>query len=142
MHSSDWLQIRRPASTRSGHTEDHAVVRTCGGCTLCCKVPAIPTLEKKSNEWCKFCNIGNGCAIYNLRPQVCIDFHCLWLNSNQPEEWRPDRVNFYAVEESDELVKIRVDGDHPAAWREGVGKQIVDHFQTEGKHVLIDVGMQ
>ena len=51
-------------------------------------------------------------------------------------------MKFYAVEESDELIKIRVDADHPAAWQEGVGKQIVDWFRAEGKHVLVDAGMQ
>jgi hypothetical protein len=99
-------------------------------------------LQKKSNEWCGFCNRGEGCAAYAMRPKVCVEFSCLWLESDQPENWRPDKVNFYAVKEGEDLIKIRVDADHPTAWREGIGKEIVDQFRAEGKHVLVDVGMQ
>jgi hypothetical protein len=99
-------------------------------------------LQKKSNEWCGFCNRGEGCAAYAMRPKVCVEFSCLWLESDQPEQWRPDKVNFYAVKEGEDLIKIRVDADHPTAWREGIGKEIVDQFRAEGKHVLVDVGMQ
>src|SRR5215475_977681 len=142
MYSKHWLQIGGSAGAQSRHAEDHSVVRSCNGCTLCCKIPAVPVLEKKTNEWCVLCDQGKGCSRYHWRPQVCEDFNCLWLISDQPEEWRPDRVGFYAVEESKELVKIRVDADRPTAWQEGVGKQIVDDFRARGKHVLVNVGMQ
>lgn len=141
MHSRHWLQIWGSTSTQSRHVEDHPDV-SCDGCTLCCKIPRIPALDKKSNEWCGFCNRNKGCSIYQLRPTPCVDFNCLWLSGQQPVEWRPDRVHLYTVEESNDLIKVRVDADHPTAWQEGVGKQMVDHFRSKGKHVLVSVGMQ
>ena len=51
-------------------------------------------------------------------------------------------MHLYAVEESEDLVKVRVDAEHPTAWQEGNGKQMLDHFRAEGRHVLVSVGMQ
>ena len=135
------MQVWGSARARTRPIEDNADVK-CNGCTLCCKIPRIPILQKKSNEWCRFCSQNKGCSIYASRPQPCVDFNCLWLISDLSEEWRPDKVHFYAVEESSELIKVRVDADHPNAWQEGVGKQIVDQFRNEGRHVLVSVGMQ
>ena len=39
-------------------------MRTCGTCTLCCKVMAIAALKKPMNKWCEFCDKGAGCKIY------------------------------------------------------------------------------
>lgn len=35
-------------------------MRTCGSCTLCCKVMAITALKKPMNKWCEFCDKGTG----------------------------------------------------------------------------------
>ena len=72
---------------------------TCGTCTACCKVFAIAELAKPIGEWCKHCAIGQGCKIYASRPAPCVDFKCLWLQSQEKEspfeplplEMRPDK---------------------------------------------------
>ena len=39
------------------------------GCTACCKILKIRELNKPANTWCKHCNIGVGCGIYDSRPE-------------------------------------------------------------------------
>lgn len=71
----------------------------CGSCTACCRVFNIPALKKPAGKWCDHCDIGVGCKIYDQRPQACIDFECLWLQSQSREnpkermdpELRPDK---------------------------------------------------
>jgi hypothetical protein len=83
-------------------------MRTCGGCTLCCKLPRIAEVEKPRDVWCRHCDIGRGCKIYATRPKVCRDFECWWLTHEEmPEDLRPDRVGCYAVE--GEVLKIMMD---------------------------------
>ena len=67
--------------------------RPCGGCTMCCKLPAAPApLNKPAGQWCQHCDKGEGCRIYDGRPQGCRDFMCLWkIMPDFPEELRPDR---------------------------------------------------
>jgi Fe-S-cluster containining protein len=66
--------------------------RPCAGCTMCCKTPGIPEIGKPANVWCRHCDKGRGCRIYDARPQACRDFHCLWkVMPDFPEELRPDR---------------------------------------------------
>ena len=45
--------------------------KTCGSCTLCCKVVGIAELKKPADVWCGHCNKAKGCRIYDTRPQVC-----------------------------------------------------------------------
>jgi hypothetical protein len=52
--------------------------RSCGNCTLCCKVNGVPELEKPVGEWCKHCEVGKGCKIYADRPEVCAKWYCGW----------------------------------------------------------------
>ena len=66
--------------------------RKCGRCKLCCKVYAIPELNKGFGEWCQHCPY-TGCKIYDTRPAVCRDFRCLWLEGRLPSSWRPDLIH-------------------------------------------------
>lgn len=71
----------------------------CGSCTACCRVFDIPELKKPAGKWCEHCAIGKGCKVYDDRPQMCVEFECLWLLSQKredpqehlPPELRPDR---------------------------------------------------
>lgn len=67
-------------------------VRTCGGCTACCKTHAVHELPKKAGVWCTHCDIGKGCKIYEGRPRGCADFQCGWLLGMWNEEDRPDKL--------------------------------------------------
>ncbi len=70
--------------------------RSCGDCTLCCKLIGIPELEKPPGTWCLRCTIGKGCQIYDTRPEACRNFRCAWLADEDgvlfSEAERPDKT--------------------------------------------------
>ena len=91
-------------------TLSQLMVRKCGDCNLCCKLPNIHTPKnfKKDYTWCKHCEIGVGCKIYSDRPKMCKDFVCAWLLGLTPEELKPNKVGFYIIVETDESFKEKV----------------------------------
>lgn len=68
-------------------------MRTCGGCTACCKLVGNETLHKAPGVRCVHQKFKTGCAIYKDRPQECAQWFCLWLVSDLPLS-RPDRSHF------------------------------------------------
>ena len=74
--------------------------RSCGDCTLCCKLVAVPALQKEGYEWCKHCAIGEGCKIYKDRPLDCQGFECFWHAGLTLEEYKPNKVGFYMTADS------------------------------------------
>jgi uncharacterized protein len=43
----------------------------CDSCALCCKLLAIPEIEKPAGQWCKHCTKTRGCDVYETRPEPC-----------------------------------------------------------------------
>ena len=80
-------------------------MRECGDCNLCCKLPEINYFKttKKSYEWCKSCDIGLGCKIYDKRPKGCRDFWCLYQKNLI--DLKPNKVGFFGTMDN-ELSKI------------------------------------
>ena len=65
-------------------------MRTCGTCSLCCKVGHIKELNKPAGVWCPNARPGKGCIIYGNHPSECQTFKCAWLNDeNMGDEWKP-----------------------------------------------------
>ncbi len=93
--------------------------RECGTCTLCCKVYALPALEKPAGAWCRHCAPGKGCAIHDALPDQCRQFFCLWMtDASMPPEWRPDRAKFVlTMYPQNGFVYGQVDPGAPGAWR-------------------------
>jgi hypothetical protein len=96
--------------------------RSCGGCTLCCKIMAIDELKKPPGEWCPNCKGAQGCAIYGAHPPSCRYFVCEWLrNSDVPQDFRPDAVKVVLTtamwDEGAHLI-ANCDADNPMAWRD------------------------
>ena len=93
--------------------------RSCDGCTLCCKIFAVPELPKPRHEWCGHGAIGKGCKIYAARPQTCRDFFCGYLlMPNIGEHWKPSRSRMVVTWESHaNRMVINVDGGRPDAWK-------------------------
>ena len=93
--------------------------KACGSCAMCCKVFAIPEVEKGVNQWCRHVVQGRGCGIHPTRPEVCRQFFCHWLrNPNLGPEWRPDRAKFLIYTEMrGRRMVVAPDAGAPAAWR-------------------------
>ncbi len=65
--------------------------RSCGPCTVCCRVLEIKALHKPAGILCRH-NTGTACGIYPERPEACARWHCLWRKIGAlPDELRPDR---------------------------------------------------
>ncbi len=94
--------------------------RSCGSCSLCCKVQEIKWLNKPANKWCQHSDPGRGCKIWDARPQGCIDYFCWYMTEAQlGPEWRPDKSKFiinFRAEENRFIVNV--DNASPAAWRQ------------------------
>ncbi len=91
--------------------------RSCGTCTLCCKLFDIRALNKPQLEWCKHCAIGQGCRIYEQRPDECREFNCAWLmDESIGEEWKPSRSRMVLTSEGG-VIGVHVDPSRPDAWR-------------------------
>ena len=70
-------------------------VKSCGTCGLCCKLMAIPALEKPRHSWCPKYVMRTGCGIYADRPAACREFLCLYMLAPELDDaWRPDRARF------------------------------------------------
>lgn len=96
-----------------------ATGRSCAGCTLCCKLPAIPEIAKPAQTWCADCAIGQGCKIYQTRPSTCRKFECVYLTSpHLGEHWKPAVCHMVIAHTATvNRIVIHVDDDHPTAWK-------------------------
>jgi hypothetical protein len=93
--------------------------RSCGACSMCCKVFHVPEFDKPAGQWCRHTIHGKGCAIHETRPPVCRAFFCHWMrNAALDDAWRPDRSKLvlYTEAEGRRLVVI-VDPSSPHAWK-------------------------
>ena len=71
------------------------IFRQCGGCTVCCEVAAVPTLNKPAFTRCSHQLDGFGCVIFGKpqRPVECVRFGCEWLLRGFGETGdRPDKI--------------------------------------------------
>ncbi len=115
----------------------YETVRACGNCSLCCKLLAIPELEKPHGSWCQHCKPGAGrCTIYEQRPERCSTFRCLWLQGRLPDAARPDRIKaLFTVSEHEYVVLLHV--DYGRAWRGTEVDDIVNELLRKGIHVAV-----
>jgi len=93
--------------------------RSCQGCTMCCKIMGIPEIDKAPWQWCKHCDIGVGCKIYDERPSVCRSFYCRYLlHETLGEHWKPSVSKMLLTfDRAARNLAIRLDPARPHAWR-------------------------
>jgi hypothetical protein len=92
-------------------------VRSCGTCTLCCKVLEITDLHKPTNTACSHIMAGGGCDIYDGRPRQCRTFSCAWLQGHLDDDWFPadsGMVPHFSID----ALNVQVDLANPDRWRE------------------------
>ncbi|WP_097140873.1 YkgJ family cysteine cluster protein [Rhizobium subbaraonis] len=98
------------------HSSKTVAGRSCGTCTLCCRLPEIDLFEKPANVWCRHCIEEKGCSIYEHRPSVCRDFLCLWMTDEAlGEEWEPARSHMMIYRQGPQITLL-VDPDHADIW--------------------------
>lgn len=96
-----------------------AQVRSCGTCTLCCKLLLISEINKPHGVWCQHGRPGRGCAIYADRPKECRTFRCGYLAAPElPEEWHPAKSKIVLVAEPGGGVTAVVDPGRADAWKQ------------------------
>jgi|tagenome__1003787_1003787.scaffolds.fasta_scaffold20872087_1 hypothetical protein len=92
--------------------------RSCGTCSLCCKVPHIAEFDKPAGKWCVHCRPGNGCGIHPTRPVSCRGFYCEWMIAKGlGPEWKPERAKFLLSKTNGRDLIAQVDPGFPHAWR-------------------------
>lgn len=121
-------------------------MHSCDGCTACCKVLKIRELNKPGNTWCQHCKIGEGCGIYESRPESCRVYECVWLKTQRagkpiPFELRPDksRVVIGTTNHGEDIV-LYVSPDRPDAWQRGEFHKLVTELLSKGITVLVSCG--
>ena len=119
--------------------------RQCGSCTLCCKLLKIPETDSDKGSWCRHCETGKGCGIYETRPQRCRDFMCGYLIWDAvPDHWLPAKSRIVVVSEMGFRINFTVDPSAPNRWREApwhaeIKALSVLAFQ-QNRQVLVTVG--
>ena len=93
--------------------------RSCGSCTLCCKLLRIDELDKPKGEWCEHCAVGKGCRIYDERPAACRGFFCGYRTQEAlSDEWFPSKAKLMVFPALDgSRINVVVDPARPDAWR-------------------------
>jgi hypothetical protein len=85
-------------------------MKTCGGCTACCRVVPVKELGLEQYQGCPHIRSaihvgGPGCGIYPERPYSCRAWRCGWLeNEDWEDDLRPDRCGFIVDEVSDVIM--------------------------------------
>ena len=93
------------------------MTRSCGACSLCCKVIGIAALDKPAGQWCGHVADGVGCAIHDRSPEECRRFFCSWIMTPAlDDDWRPDHCGLVLWTNKARRVVVDVDDDAPDAW--------------------------
>jgi hypothetical protein len=93
--------------------------RSCGTCSLCCKVYSIKEIAKPAGRWCVHRAQGVGCSIHAARPRSCSGFFCSWLvDPNLGPEWKPEVARFVlSADAIHRAIMVTVDPGQPRAWK-------------------------
>jgi hypothetical protein len=125
-----------------------AAGRSCAGCTLCCKLPAIEALGKPAFQWCAHCDPKSGCAIYEQRPQPCRDFICAWRAGYGPDGMKPSTVRLYVTMNPLDEGGVRqqwllqADAGRADALRNRVVTEFLNRLRATGDPVTLRAGAQ
>jgi uncharacterized protein len=124
-------------------TRQYRTKRTCGTCSLCCKLPYVRELNKSIDTWCKHASPGRGGGlIYPDRPSSCRGFICGWLSGAEiGDEWLPARCKmFITPRPSEGLAKkgilVTVDPAYPNAWRRN---PYYEQLLAWAQHMLVEI---
>lgn len=88
--------------------------RSCGSCTLCCRLVPVKEIFKKAGEKCRHQSHAKGCRIYPTRPRSCQTWSCRWLCDPRTKGLpRPDRAHYVIDLQYDTLTTVNEQtGEH------------------------------
>lgn len=131
---------------------------SCGTCSMCCRIPFVKRAEgdprfsdstgsgsKPAGEWCKHCkpkSSSGGCGIYEDRGEVCRDYQCYWLQTQEgdapmPLSLRPDKSKCLIQPARDRrTVQLIVLPEHWDVWEKGVIGSLVRGWDQQGVEVI------
>ena len=125
----------------------------CQDCTGCCTVFEVKPLNKAFGEPCKHLGktlFGNGCTIYEERPDACKRYVCLWLDSQRradkqsmPERFRPDVTKVvlgWPWGTDRETLFVYPYPGHDNAWRQPPVSLYLREILAKGAKVVVVVG--
>lgn len=107
--------------------------RKCSACQLCCWLVPVDSLKKAAATRCEHQRTGQGCSIYEQRPNCCRVWTCRWLAyADTPGMRRPDKchyvidaiLDFVGMTQGDSVrvdlpaIQIWVDPNFPNAHRD------------------------
>ena len=126
--------------------------RSCGECTLCCRLVPVRELHKGAGERCQH-QRHTGCRIYDKRPTSCRFWTCRWLSADDTAELsRPDRSHYVIdampdyiqVMDNDTgtqveipVVQVWLDPKHPDAYRDPALRAYLERRAVDGYAALI-----
>lgn len=102
----------------------------------------VEELSKPQGQWCEHCKIGQGCGIYETRPQSCREFQCLWLTEDWvPIDLRPDKSKVVIDDTTDGKYPVLwCDEKYPDAWDKGEMKVLVSVLLKHVDGVIVACG--
>lgn len=119
-------------------------VNKCGSCTACCRIYHIPEFDKPAGKWCEHCVVGKSCKIYATRPERCVDFECMWLQSQrrptvaQELELRPDKSKVvFAPSTNPKIMTALTTPGYPLAWQSKRVMGVIDALNKAGVAVAV-----
>lgn len=129
-----------PTMTASSNGPPIAPGRSCGKCSMCCKLLHVIELEKPAGRWCEHCRPGaGGCQIYETRPHICRAFACGWLMSERVgPEWFPllsHMILSLAPFNGVQTVTVTVDPRYPWMWKQYPYYAQLKQLAARGLHV-------
>jgi len=103
----------------------------------------VRELDKPANTWCAHCTIGEGCRIYDTRPESCRVYSCVWLRTQALDKpiapaLRPDRsrVVIGTANEGEDVI-LYISPDRSDAWRRPEFMTLIGEFRSRGIRVLL-----
>jgi len=107
----------------------------CDGCTLCCKLIAVPWMDSSPGDWCKHCIIGKGCNIWDRCPEKCKTYECSYRQVEKCSiNIRPDKTKILFEKVSDEIF---FGLNHPDYELTDIAEKQIGSFVKQGFSVVV-----
>lgn len=123
--------------------------KACGPCTACCSSVPVQEIGLPAYQRCPHLmgppSAHIGCGVYETRPDSCYRWSCMYLASDLPEEFRPDRCGF-VVDPIPDMVRVAgiekpagqiwVLPGHEEAYNGERGRHVIEGFCSQGLAVM------